>query len=80
MDPPDYDHTYHCGFTYQDEDVLVETIDFSKFLSENATSDDFVVVKMDIEGAEFDVLPSLIENGTYKLINDFYCEFHETFF
>lgn len=79
-DPPEYDSTYHCGFTYQEEEVLVDTIDFSKFLSENVTSDDFVVVKMDIEGAEFEVLPSLIQNETYKLIDDFYCEFHERFF
>jgi FkbM family methyltransferase len=80
LDPPEYDSTYHCGFTYQEEEVLVDTIDFSKFLSENVASDDFVVVKMDIEGAEFEVLPSLIQNETYKLINDFYCEFHERFF
>jgi FkbM family methyltransferase len=79
-DPPDYDHTYHCGFTYQEEEVAVETVNFSKFLRENVTADDFVLVKMDIEGAEFEVLPSMIEDESYKLINDFYCEFHERFF
>lgn len=78
-DPPDYDQTYHCGFTYQEEEVLIDTVDFSNFLRDNVSEDDFVVVKMDIEGAEFDVLPSLIEDGSYKLINDFYCEFHERF-
>jgi FkbM family methyltransferase len=79
-DPPDYDVTYHCGFTYQEEEVTVDTVDFSKFLSDTVTADDFVVVKMDIEGAEFEVLPSMIEDESYKLINDFYCEFHERFF
>ena len=79
-DPPDYDHVYHCGFTYKQEEVVVDTVDFSKFLKENVTEDDFVVVKMDIEGAEFEVLPSMIADGSYKLINDFYCEFHERFF
>lgn len=80
LDPPDYDHVYHCGFSYTEEDVIVDTINFSNFLKENITKDDFVVVKMDIEGAEFEVLPSIIEDESYKLINDFYCEFHERFF
>jgi len=79
-DPPDYDVTYHCGFTYHEEEVIVDTVDFSKFLSDTVNADDFVVLKMDVEGAEFDILPSLIEDGSYKLINDFYCEFHERFF
>lgn len=79
-DPPDYDQTYRCGFTYQEDQVVVDTINFSQFLFENITQDDFVVVKMDIEGAEFDVLPSIIDSGVYKLIDDFYCEFHERFF
>ena len=80
LDPPDYDHVYKGGFTYQEEDVIVESINFSKFLRENITEDDFVVVKMDIEGAEYEVLPSMIADGSHKLINDFYCEFHERFF
>jgi FkbM family methyltransferase len=79
-DPPDYDSTYHYGFNYNEEEIVVETIDFSKFLKENTTEEDFVVVKMDIEGAEFEVLPSIIDEESYKLINDFYCEFHERFF
>lgn len=80
LDPPDYDHVYKGGFTYQEEEVIVDTVNFSKFLKDNVTQDDFVLVKMDIEGAEFDVLPLLIEDESYKLIDDFYCEFHERFF
>lgn len=80
VDPPEYDHVYHYGLNYQEEAIYVESINFSKFLQENVTSDDFVVVKMDIEGAEFSVLPSIIEDQSYKLINHFYCEFHERFF
>lgn len=79
-DPPDYDKTYHSGFTYQEEEVIVETINFSQFLKDNVSKDDFVVVKMDIEGAEFEVLPSLIQDESHQLIDDFYCEFHERFF
>jgi hypothetical protein len=32
--------------------------------------DDFVILKMDIEGAEFHVLPKLITEGTIHLIDD----------
>jgi len=80
LDPPDYDSVYKGGFTYQEEEVIVDTINFSKFLKDTVTEDDFVVVKMDVEGAEFDILPSIIQDETYKLIDDFYCEFHERFF
>lgn len=79
-DPPDYDHVYHYGFDYLEEKVEVESINFSKFLQENVSDGDFVVVKMDVEGAEFSILPSIVHDNSYKLISHFYCEFHERFF
>jgi len=79
-DPPDYDHVYHYGFNYKEEGETIKSINFSRFLQDNINVGDFVVVKMDIEGAEFDVLPSIIEDNSYKLIDHFYCEFHERFF
>lgn len=60
--------------------VEVRTIDFSNFIKDNVSEGDFVIVKMDIEGSEFYVLPKLIEDNTYRLIDYFYCEFHERFF
>jgi len=78
--PPCYDNIWKNSFEYKDGEVNVETINFSKFLKDNVSIDDFVVVKMDIEGAEFVVIDSLIESGSYKLIDKFYCEFHERFF
>ena len=64
----------------QDDDGVryeVEAIDFSKWLSENIKPDDYVVMKMDIEGAEYDVLERMIRDETYKLIDKYYVEFHE---
>lgn len=78
--PPNFDTQWLNSFEYANEDILINTIDFSKFLFDNVNENDFVLVKMDIEGSEFKVIDSLIETGAYKLVNDFYCEFHERFF
>lgn len=40
--------------------------------------DDYVVVKMDIEGAEFDVLRQLIYNGVYGRVDIMAVEYHDT--
>merc|ERR1719446_1542883 len=39
--------------------VTVPTMNLMKFLTENTIHGDFVILKMDIEGAEWDVLPCL---------------------
>ena len=59
--------------------LKVKCIDFAKFL--NSFSDDnYIVVKLDIEGAEYDVLNHLIETNTITKINELYVEFHDIFF
>lgn len=68
------------NFTYDESKYKVKTIDFSKFLKENATPDDYVVVKMDIEGSEFPVIDKLILDNMMKYINVLYVEYHEKFF
>ena len=78
--PPKYDKQWKNSFEYSNQEFYVDAIDFSKFLKEISTPSDFVLVKMDIEGSEFDVIESLIETEAYKLIDEFYCEFHERFF
>ncbi len=54
----------------------VDSIDFSKFLLENVSEEDHVVVKLDIEGAEYEVLDKLIKDNTINLINVLYVEWH----
>lgn len=58
----------------------IECIDLSEFILNNFSKDDFIVSKIDIEGAEYDVLESLIETGAIFYINDLYVEFHSRFF
>ena len=80
INPPEYDYVYKGSFNYQKDEVKVDSINFSKFIKETVNKNDFVVVKMDIEGAEFPVIPKLIHDETIHLIDKFYCEFHERFF
>jgi len=56
--------------------VLVETIDFSKFIFDNFHIDDLIVLDIDIEGKEYDVLWHLINTGAIKYVNNIYCEWH----
>ena len=59
--------------------VNVKCIDFAKFLK-SFSEDDYIVVKLDIEGAEYDVLNHLIETKAITKINELYVEFHDIFF
>lgn len=56
--------------------VEVQCIDLSKFILDNFSKDDFIVVKMDIEGAEYEVLRKMIKDESLNYINDIYVEFH----
>ncbi len=61
----------------KDEDVEeMPCIDFGKWIMETFDKDDFIVLKMDIEGAEQDVLESMIKDGSIHYIDIAYIEFH----
>jgi FkbM family methyltransferase len=53
-----------------------ETIDLNRWIIENFSKDDYIYIKMDIEGGEYDVLPNMIEGGSIEYINEFDIEFH----
>ncbi|MDA3840725.1 MAG: FkbM family methyltransferase [Patescibacteria group bacterium] len=55
---------------------LVNTINFSDFLLKNFEKKDYLVLKIDIEGKEYEILEDMIESGAIKLINKIYCEWH----
>ena len=59
-----------------DKSVQVNCIDFSKYLKANINKDDYVICKMDIEGAEYEVLGKLIDEDTIDLIDEIYIEWH----
>jgi len=55
----------------------IECVDISKLILDNFKVEDIIILKMDIEGAEFDVLRKMISDGSIKYINDIYVEFHD---
>lgn len=61
-----------------DHPHIVPCIDFSKWLSETFTEKDYVIVKMNIEGAEYEVLNKCIKDGTIKLIKQLVVKWHNT--
>ena len=58
------------------EEVAVEGIDISKWISNNFSKEDHIVLKMDIEGSEYEVLEKMIEDKTFDMVNELLIEFH----
>jgi FkbM family methyltransferase len=57
----------------------VKTIRFSDFIN-NFSNDDYIIVKLDIEGAEYNVVSDLLMSGAINKINELYIEWHDHFF
>jgi len=57
--------------------VTVPTVNLNRILYENTISSDWVMVKMDIEGSEYDVLPCVAKAPTASLIDRLYLEQHD---
>jgi FkbM family methyltransferase len=64
---------------YKDEYLIIKvnTFDFSNFLKQFKEKDFKLIVKFDIEGAEYQVLSKMIEEGTINYIDEFWGEWHE---
>tara|TARA_R110002110_G_scaffold132910_2_gene314913 strand:+ start:1966 stop:2520 length:555 start_codon:yes stop_codon:yes gene_type:complete len=57
-------------------ELKVEAIDFSTWIVDNFSPDDEIILKMDIEGSEYEVLSKMIDDETINYINKLYIEFH----
>jgi len=58
------------------EKSQVKCIDFGKWIKENFSKKDYIHLRMDIEGSEYVVLPSMIEDGSIDYIDCISIEFH----
>ena len=54
----------------------VESVDFGQWLKRNFKRQDFILVKLDIEGAEYAVLEKMLGDGTIKYVDVLFAEFH----
>merc|ERR1719253_1870175 len=57
--------------------VTVPTVNIIQMLQENVTPQDWVMLKVDIEGAEYDLLPCLAQNVHANLVDQLYVEEHQ---
>ena len=56
--------------------IQVPSIDFNKWICQHVGRNDYCVLKLDIEGAEYPVLEHLITEGGAERISELYAEFH----
>jgi len=57
--------------------IDVEAIDLHKWITTEFSKDDYIFLKMDIEGSEYDVVPHLLKNGTFEYIDKFVLDSHQ---
>jgi len=56
--------------------IKIRTLDFNSFIKSNFTKDDFIICKMNIEGAEYEILPHMFSNGSVNYIKKLYVSWH----
>lgn len=54
----------------------VEAINLSLFINKNFDLDDYIILKLDVEGEEYNIIPHLLKNETFKFINELWIEWH----
>ncbi|KAK1426513.1 hypothetical protein QVD17_15187 [Tagetes erecta] len=55
---------------------VVQGFDFAEWLKRTVSEKDYVVMKMDVEGAEFDLIPRLVETGAICMVDEMFLECH----
>jgi FkbM family methyltransferase len=56
--------------------VTVDCVDLSAFLKNTVRPSDYLCLKLDVEGAEYDILEKMIREGTIDLVDELLVEFH----
>ncbi|KAJ3682874.1 hypothetical protein LUZ60_013101 [Juncus effusus] len=54
----------------------IKGFDFSDWVKKSFDERDYVVMKMDVEGTEFELIPKLVESGAICLIDELFLECH----
>lgn len=67
-------------FGYQENDLgnplKVRALDFSLWILNTFNKNDYIILKMDIEGAEYEVISKMIEDKSLEYVNELYVECH----
>lgn len=59
--------------------IQVNSINFCDFLRDKINSYELIVIKMDIEGGEYEVLEHLLKENLFNSIDSMFCEFHSQY-
>lgn len=62
----------------KDNKTIVECIDLSNWIVNTFTDQDYIVLKMDIEGAEYPILQKMIDMKSIHMIDEIFIEWHYT--
>ncbi|KAM0739662.1 hypothetical protein ACQRIT_004846 [Beauveria bassiana] len=85
LDEVNEDHNYWGSSTYKNHPDAIASggkgtelsaINIARWLLMNTLPHDFVVIKMDIEGAEYDIVPHLVKMRTWTVIDVLLVEWH----
>ncbi|XP_070549885.1 uncharacterized protein [Ptychodera flava] len=55
---------------------VIPTVDLSQWIQRNVDKKDYVIFKLDVEGAEYGILRKMLKDGTFAWIDKFYGEYH----
>jgi FkbM family methyltransferase len=72
----------HNSALYEAEELsadLVETFSLSDLITAKRAAYDVVVMKMDVEGAEYETLEDMMEKGVHRKLDAIYVEFHSQY-
>ena len=64
------------GRHIESEVYRVESVDLSKWVLNNFSKENKIILKMDIEGSEYDVLDKMIDDGSLEFVDELWIEFH----
>lgn len=63
-----------------DDGKLVRTIRFAEWMVRNTSTELPIVVKMDIEGAEYEVIPDMVSHGIFDWVDVWFIDWHHNKF
>jgi len=57
--------------------VDAQCIDLSQWIINNFDKEDYIILKLDTEGSEYDILSKMIEDGSIEYVNELLGEWHQ---
>ncbi len=56
--------------------TIVPSVDIANFIQSKYSKDDYIILKLDIEGGEYELIEYMVDTNTFEYIDEFYLEFH----